>query len=83
MFEVLEDCLHDVILGDEVLWDHDVFETYSASIQTLPTDTDSFNLAPFSFVPEWVPKLSGVIKPNRESEPFYTLCSPKVSVILT
>ena len=70
IFEVLEGCLHDVILGDEVLWEHDVFETYAASIQTLPSDTDSFDLAPFSFVPKWVQKIHGTIKPNGECEPF-------------
>ena len=69
VFEVLEDCLHDVILGEEVLWEYNVFETFAASIQTLPSDTESFDLAPFSFVPEWVQKISGVIKPNREREP--------------
>ena len=69
VFEVLENCLHDVILGGELLWEYDVFETYAASIQTLPSDTESFDLAPFSFVPEWVQKMSGVIKPNRECEP--------------
>ena len=69
IFEVLEDCLHDVILGEEVLWEYDVFETYAASIQTLPSDTDPFDLAPFSFVPGWVQKISGANKPNRECEP--------------
>ena len=69
VFEVLEGCLHDVILGEEVLWEHDVFETYAASIQTLPSDTEPFDLAPFSFVPKWVQKLSKVIKLKGESEP--------------
>lgn len=68
-FEVLENCLHDVILGEEVLWEHDVFETYAALIQTVLSDTESFDLAPFSFVPQWVQKFSRVIKPNRKSEP--------------
>ena len=67
-FEVLENCLHDVILGEEVLWEHNVFETYAASIQTLSSGTESFDLAPFSFVPKWVQKISEVIKPNRECE---------------
>lgn len=68
-FEVLEDCLHDVILGEELLWEYDVFETYATSILTLLSDNESFDLAPFSFVPQWVQKLSRVIKPNRKSEP--------------
>ena len=69
IFEVLADCLHDVILGEEVLWEHDVFEIYADSIQTLPSGTDSFDLAPFGFVPECVQKISGVIKRSREREP--------------
>ena len=78
IFEVLEDCLHDVILGEEVLWEHDVFETYAASIRTVPSDTESFDLAPFGFVPNWVQKINGAIKPNRECElstPFILLRS--------
>ena len=68
-FEVLEGCLHDVILGEEVLWEHNVFETYAKSIHTLSSDTESFDLAPFSFVPKWVQKLGVAIKPNRKREP--------------
>ena len=68
IFEVLEDCIHDVILGEEVVWEHDVFETHAASIQTLPSDTKLFDLAPFSFVPKWVQKIHEVIKPNLKSE---------------
>ena len=68
IFEVLEDCIHDVILGEEVLWEHNVFETYAASIQTLPSNTESFDLAPFSFVPKWAQEISEVIKAKRECE---------------
>ena len=64
-FEVLEECLHDVILGEELLWEYDVFETYAASIQTLSSDTESFDLAPFSFVPKWVRKLNGESELSR------------------
>ena len=65
MFEVLEDCLHDVILGEEVLWENDVFETYAASIQTLPSETEPFDLAPFSFVPKWVRKMRRKGEPSK------------------
>ena len=68
-FEVLENCLYDVILGEDVVWEYDVFETYAASIQTIQSETDSFDLAPFSFVPQWVQKLRRVIKQDRECEP--------------
>ena len=64
IFEVLEDCIYDVILGQDVLWEHNVFDTYAASIQTLPSNTDSFDLAPFSFVPKWAQKMSEGIMPN-------------------
>ena len=69
IFEVLQDCLHDLILGEEVLWEHDVFGTHAASVHTLPSNTESFDLAPFSFVPRWVQKINGAINRNRESEP--------------
>ena len=69
IFEVLEDCLHDVILREEVLWEHDVFGTHAASVHTLPSITESFDLAPFSFVPRWVQKINRAISSNRESEP--------------
>ena len=68
IFEVLEDCIYDVILGEEVLWEHNVFETYAASIQTPPSNTDSFDLAPFSFVPKWAQKISEGIMPNQGRE---------------
>ena len=52
-FEVLENCSADVILGEDLLWEYNVFQTYAASIQDIPyeseDDEELFDLAPFSF----------------------------------
>ena len=39
--EILEDCHHDIDLGEEVLWEHCVFETFAVSIQALSSDSES------------------------------------------
>lgn len=54
-FEVLENCSADVILGEDVVWEHgehDVFPTHAASIQAMPYEREEemlFSLAPFSY----------------------------------
>ncbi|CAF9920878.1 hypothetical protein IMSHALPRED_005028 [Imshaugia aleurites] len=52
-FEVLKNCSADVILGEDVLWEHDVFNAYAASIQETPYEEEEedelFDLAPFSY----------------------------------
>ena len=55
-FEVLENCSADVILGEDILWEHDVFQTHAASIQEMPYDIEGdelFDLAPFSYEKKW------------------------------
>ena len=55
-FEVLENCSADVILGEDVLWEHNVFDTYAASIQDMRYENEEdelFDLAPFSYKPKW------------------------------
>ncbi|KAL9069729.1 MAG: hypothetical protein Q9161_005314 [Pseudevernia consocians] len=55
-FEVLENCSADVILGEDVLWEHNVFDTYAASMQEMPYENEEdelFDLAPFSYKPKW------------------------------
>ena len=52
IFEVLEECCHDVLL------DNDIFELDAASIITLPVDTDHFSLGPFRFLSKWQQNLS-------------------------
>ncbi|KAI4247647.1 MAG: hypothetical protein L6R42_009560, partial [Xanthoria sp. 1 TBL-2021] len=52
-FEVLEDCCSDVILGDTILYDHNVFEDHAASISPYGPHFDIHRLAPFDFVKNW------------------------------
>lgn len=53
-FEVLEYCCSDVIIGEEILTEHNIFQRHEASIfQTAAVDDDCFELAPFDFVNYW------------------------------
>ena len=49
-FEILEDCCSDVIIGEKILTQHDVFRTYASSLITLDASPDSYELAPFDFI---------------------------------
>lgn len=46
-FEILEDCCYDVVIGDEILCDHDVYGKHASSLITF--ETDAYGLAPFGF----------------------------------
>lgn len=54
-FEVLENCSADVILGEDVVWEHgehDVFPTHAALVQEMPYENEEdvlFSLAPFRY----------------------------------
>lgn len=48
-FEVLENCCHDVILGEDVLWNHDVFSLHTASMITAAQMDELERLAPFRY----------------------------------
>ncbi|KAL8751059.1 MAG: hypothetical protein Q9199_006672 [Rusavskia elegans] len=52
-FEVLENCCSDVILGDSILYDHNVFEDHAASISSDGSRSDIHLLAPFDFTKNW------------------------------
>ena len=52
-FEVLENCCSDVILGDTILYDHNVFEDHAASISSHESQHDIHRLAPFDFAKNW------------------------------
>lgn len=49
-FEVLENCCHDLILGEDVLWNHDVFRVHAASIHSISNLSELDRLAPFGYV---------------------------------
>ena len=53
-FEILEHCCSDVIIGEEILTEHNVFQDHAESILSdLAFDEDSYELAPFDFVNSW------------------------------
>ncbi|KAL8652114.1 MAG: hypothetical protein Q9226_004398 [Calogaya cf. arnoldii] len=52
-FEVLENCCSDVVLGDTILYNYNVFEDHAASISSHESQHDIQQLAPFDFVKSW------------------------------
>ena len=46
-FHLLENCCHDVVLGDDFIWDHDLFNAHATSMCAL--DDQLHRLAPFAF----------------------------------
>lgn len=53
-FEVLEYCCSDVIIGEKVLTEQNVFVEHAASVvMTEIPDDDSYELAPFDFMNSW------------------------------
>ena len=67
-FEVLEKCCSDVIIGEEILSEHNVFEKYASSLISSAYETDSYELAPFDFIRTWqrpFEKLSHRPKPKE------------------
>lgn len=53
-FEVLEHCCSDVIIGEDILTEHNVFQEHAASIFShVAFDSGCYELAPFDFVNSW------------------------------
>ncbi len=62
-FEILRYCCSDVIIGEEILTEHDVFEKHAGSIlYDMAFDDDSYELAPFDFVNSWQRGYEGLIE---------------------
>lgn len=54
VFEILEHCCSDIIIGDDILTEHEVFQKHAASIRSYTGfDDNCFELAPFDFVRPW------------------------------
>ena len=59
-FEVLENSSADVILGEDVLWEYNVFQSYATAMQEVPHEDDRVpvsDLAPFSYRKRWEQKV--------------------------
>jgi hypothetical protein len=49
-FEVLENCVSEVIIGEELIYEHNIFEKHSSSILVWESQLDAYDLAPFDFI---------------------------------
>ena len=52
-FEILEDCCFDVIIGEDILTEHNVFQDHASSLVQIQLSEDSYELAPFDFISGW------------------------------
>ncbi|KAI9740182.1 MAG: hypothetical protein M1834_004760 [Cirrosporium novae-zelandiae] len=52
-FEVLENCASDVIIGSEIIFEHNIFQKYASSITTEVSKRNFHELAPFDFIKPW------------------------------
>jgi hypothetical protein len=52
-FEVLENCCSDIIIGEDILWDYNVFEAHSSSIISVLGTDEQPHLAPFGYEQGW------------------------------
>jgi hypothetical protein len=50
IFEVLEDCTSKVVIGEDFIFEHDIFAGHLASLRMLDFDGDSYELATFDFI---------------------------------
>ena len=49
-FEILENCLFDIVLGEDVLYRHDIFNLHSSSLVSQGIDNSYPELAPFDYL---------------------------------
>ena len=66
-FEVLENCIVDVVLGEEITYQHDILEAHSSSLIYLSASDEYPELAPFDYWQKW-PVLKK-LKQNPASTP--------------
>ena len=62
-FEILRYCCSEVIIGEEIFTEHEVFEKHAGSIlYDVVFDDDSYELAPFDFVNSWQRGYEGLVQ---------------------
>ena len=72
-FEVLENCCSELIIGEDILWDYNVFEVYASSIITRSEASRPYSLAPFGWENGWQKKVFVKRKPQGELLPCSSL----------
>ena len=76
-FEVLEDCCYDVVLGEDIIYEHDVFQKHASSLESYEPEDDAFDLAPFDFISSWqrsCGKKLAKLKPKRTLGDVMEMC---------
>ncbi|KAL9047516.1 MAG: hypothetical protein Q9206_006711 [Seirophora lacunosa] len=71
-FEVLENCCSDVIIGDDILYDFNVFEDHARSIIDVDSESDIYQVAPFDIAKKWQRKCGDLfdrLTPTHKQEP--------------
>lgn len=70
-FEILQHCCSDVILGDDILWERDVFGRHSSSLVDAASSDEALDLAPFGYLRKWQKKIDSLFhkEPTPESNP--------------
>lgn len=65
-FEILQSCCSDVIIGEEILTEHNVFADHASSLVSLEVETDFYELATFDFIRRWQKGLFGRGKRSKQ-----------------
>ena len=61
-FEILDNCCSDVIIGEDIMYKYNVFEDHAASIITLQSESELYELAPFGFIEKkWQRNCDGIV----------------------
>ena len=69
VLEVLKDCCSEVVIGEEILYYHDVYNKHVSSLVTISLPSDSYDLAPFDFLSSWQQKISEVAGKLKQKMP--------------
>ena len=67
VFEVLENCCSDIVLGESILYDHNVFQEQASSITSFEEISELYQLAPFDFVKTWHRKYTSLAEYLRKN----------------
>jgi hypothetical protein len=59
-FEVLDNCAADLVLGEEIVYNHNAFETYASSITEVYAFDEPYLLAPFGLLTSWQSKATNL-----------------------
>ena len=64
IFEILQDCCSDIVIGEAILTKHNVFHDHESSLVQIPSFKKSYELASFGIISGWQ-RVSGLGKARR------------------